>query len=90
MLLVPNITLVRSLKLKTGPILEGLTFVDEKEQKAIVARTWRTSFHRGEDFGPAYPLIEGMDILIRPDLLEALEKKYSPSIICFCSKQKES
>lgn len=90
LLLVPNITLVRVLTLKAGPILEGLTLVDEKEQKAIVARTWRTNFQRGDDFGPEYPLIEGMDILIRPDLLESLEKKYSPSIICFCSKQTES
>lgn len=90
MLLVPNITLVRDLNLKAGLILDGLTLVDEKGQKAIVARTWRTNFQSGEDFGPAFPLIEGMDILIRPDLLESLEKKYSPSIICFCSKQTES
>ncbi len=89
MLLAPNLAVTRILDLKTGPILDGLTLLDEKGQKAIVARTWRTKFVRGNDFGPAYPLIEGMGVLIRPDLLEILEKKFSPNIICFCSRHTE-
>jgi hypothetical protein len=89
MLLAPNPAVTRILGLKTGPILDGLTLLDEKGQKAIVARTWRTKFVRGNDFGPAYPLIKGMDVLIRPDLLEILEKKFSPNIICFCSRHTE-
>ncbi|MGH2507578.1 MAG: hypothetical protein ACRDHZ_09295, partial [Ktedonobacteraceae bacterium] len=88
-LLEPNLTVIQALDLKTGQVLDGLTLLDEKGQKAIVARTWRTKFVRGDDFDPAYPLIEGMDILIRPDLLEMLEKECSPNIICFCSRHTE-
>ncbi len=88
-LLVPHVIIARILDLKAGPVLGGLTLLDAKGQKAIVARTWRTRFVRGDDFGPAYPLIEGMDILIRPDLLEMLEKVCNPNIICFCSRHIE-
>lgn len=88
-LLVPHVIIAHILDLKAGPVLGGLTLLDEKGQKAIVARTWRTNFVRGDDFGPAYPLVEGMDILIRPDLLNTLEKKCSPRIICFCSRHTE-
>jgi len=89
MLLAPHTVVVRLLGLKPGPILDGLTLLDEKGQKAIVARTWRTKFVRGDDFGPAYPLIKGMDVLIRPDLLERLEKKFNPNTIRFCSSRTE-
>jgi hypothetical protein len=89
MLLAPSLAIARILDLKTGPILDGLTLLDEKGQKAIVARTWRTKFVRSNDFGPAYPLIEGMDVLIRPDLLEILEKNFSPNIIYFWSRHTE-
>lgn len=84
-LLVPSRTVIRVLNLSTGPILDGLTLLDGKGRKAIVARTWKTKFVRGYDFGPAYPCIEGMDVLIRPDLLEVLEKKCNPNSICFCA-----
>lgn len=89
MLLAPHLAVIRILNLRIGPILGGLTLLDEKGQKAIVARTWRTKFVRGDDFGPAYPLIVGMDVLIRPDLLEILEEKFSLNIICFCSRHTE-
>src|SRR5438105_9276144 len=89
MLLVPHLALIRILHLRIGPILGGLTLLDEKGQKAIVARTWRTKYVRGNDFGPAYPLIVGMDVLIRSDLLEILEEKFSLNIICFCSRHTE-
>jgi hypothetical protein len=89
MLFAPNLAITRILGLQPGLILDGLTLLDEKGQKAIVARTWRTKFVRGNDFGPAYPLIEEMDIPIRPDLLESLEKIFSPNIIYFCSRHTE-
>ena len=90
MLLVPHLAVIRILNLRTGPILGGLTLLDEKGQKAIVARTWRTKFVRGDDFGPAYPLIIGMDVLIRPDLLEILEQQFTPNNVRFCSRHTES
>jgi hypothetical protein len=89
MLLVPHLALIRILHIRIGPILGGLTLLDEKGQKAIVARTWRMKYVRGNDFGPTYPLIVGMDVLIRPDLLEILTKTFSPNIVCFCSRLSE-
>lgn len=86
---MPNPAIISILDLHVGPILDGLTLLDEKGQKGIVARTWRTRFVRGNDFGSAYLLSKGMDVLIRPGLLEMLEKKLSPNVICFCSKHTE-
>ncbi len=90
MVLVPHPALIRILNLRNGLILNGLTLLDGKGNKAIVARTWRTKFVRGDDFGPPYPLIVGMDVLIRPDLLEILEQQFSPNSVRFCSRQTES
>jgi len=90
MVLVPHPALIRILNLRNGPILNGLTLLDGKGNKAIVARTWRTKFVRGDDFGPPYPLIVGMDVLMRPDLLEILEQQFSPNSVRFCSRHTES
>lgn len=85
--LAPHHIVVNALKLKPGPVLDGLNLVDEQGQKALVARTWRTSHIEGEDYGPAYPLIEGTDILLRPDLFDILEVKMRPNLMRFCCRK---
>ncbi len=90
MILVPHPAVIRILSLRNGSILDGLTLLDEKGHKAIVARTWRTKFVRGDDYGPPYPLIVGMDVLIRPDLLRILEQQFTPNNVRFCSRHTES
>lgn len=85
-LLTPHPALLALLKLTPGPILEGLSLLDEKGDKAIVARTWQTKFEHGHDFGPERPLLKGMDVLIRADLLEAFLAKQKSQVLRFCTR----
>jgi len=55
MVLAPHPALIRILNLRNGPILGGLTLLDKKGHKAIIARTWRAKFVRGNDFGMPTP-----------------------------------
>jgi hypothetical protein len=86
-LLTPNTKLVHTLGLRPGSVEHGLNLVDKDEAVGIVARTWRASYIEGEDYDPAYPLIEGMDVLMRPDLLTIFEEKVNPQLLRFCSRQ---
>lgn len=86
-LLTPNTKLVYTLGLRPGPVEHGFNLIDKDGAVGIVARTWRTNYIEGQDYDPAYPLIEGMDILIRPDLLATFEGKVKPQLLRFCSRQ---
>ncbi len=85
--LAPHPALVSLFRLRPGPVLDGLNLVDENSDKAIVARTWRTNFIHGHDFGPEYPLLKGMDVIIRPDLLESFQKNQLPQVLQFCTRR---
>jgi hypothetical protein len=74
-LLCPYPGLVQGLLLSPAPRLQqGLTLLDPAGVPALVARIWRCCYTDGGDFGPRYPTLSGMDVLLRADLHGLLEE----------------
>jgi hypothetical protein len=74
-LLCPYPGLVQGLLLSPAPSLQqGLTLLDSAGVPALVARVWRCCYTDGGDFGPRYPTLAGMDVLLRADLHGLIEE----------------
>jgi hypothetical protein len=71
LVLVPPSIVAADCGLRPGPWPGPLCWVDPKGRQALVHRTWRVRA-AGSGFGEERPVLGGSDLLVRPDVFEAL------------------
>lgn len=66
--------IVSRLQLQSAEWRDGLTLIDRSGKPAAIVHHWRGPFPLGEDLAKEVPSFEGVELLLRPDMLEKVQE----------------
>jgi hypothetical protein len=72
-LLIPAFALVVALGLVPTPGIGGFSLGD-RDGPGLVGRLWRSDLVHDGGYQPAFPAVDGADLLLRPDLFQRLQR----------------